>query len=125
MSIAESNIAMAPRRFFEQEPTDGPRDLLDRPWIRVAIALIGTFSAVILGLLLTGNLGSVYESIYMTCCWDEPWTHVMRRAPWAYVGLFVVPTVGLARWLPLRVGTRAIVVYSTFLVGFLGGHVLW
>jgi hypothetical protein len=49
----------------------------------------------------------------------------MRRAPFAYPAVFLIPTVALARFLPLRVGTRIIVVWVTFFVGFLGGHVFW
>ena len=49
----------------------------------------------------------------------------MRRVPFAYPAVFVIPTLVLARYLPLRVGTRIIVVWVTFFVGFLGGHVFW
>ncbi|MEZ4502840.1 MAG: hypothetical protein R3C39_09465 [Dehalococcoidia bacterium] len=94
-------------------------------WFKIAGWLVGATVLVLAGLLVSGRIDEFYEMLWSTCCWGEPWTNVMRRVPFAYPTVFLIPTVGLARYLPLRVGTRIIVVWVTFFVGFLGGHVFW
>jgi hypothetical protein len=88
------------------------------------LGAVAIFSVIVGGLLVSGVLGDVYESIWQ---WypGRPWTHVMRDNPWIYavlaVSLSVVPFLlaPRGRW------GRAFLTYVIFLVGFLGGHVFW
>ena len=107
------------------------RELLRHPWkifgdhvLRWYAIAVLVFSTVIGGLLVTGRLGDFYRRIY-TFWPGRPWTHVMRDHPWIYallaIALLVVPY-----WLaPKGRWGRSFLTYVVFLVGFLGGHVLW
>lgn len=120
-------------------PDDGPRldlatlkrsvkavaeDPLKRRIFLIFAALVIVFSTVVFVLLLNGTLADVYESIWSTCP-GRPWTHVMRDHWWAYPSLAIA--LGITPFLvaPRHRWGRAFLTYVMFLIGFLGGHVIW
>ena len=89
--------------------------------------MVGAFTAALIFLALFGKLGAVYEYIYRTFP-GRPLTYVMRQYPWVY-GIGALVILGLLLWgtniETLEGRVRVFTVWAVFLVGFLGGHVLW
>ena len=89
---------------------------------RLAVTLVVIALCVIVIAVLFLN-PSIYRSIWMAIS-DEPFTFTMQRVPW----LYVLPTgvlVTILGTLPFHYTARAIVIFAVYLLGFLGGHVLW
>jgi len=104
----------------ELKKTVGPNILVG--W-RLALTLICiTAAIIIIGVVFL--VEGIYQQIW-TSVSVEPFTYTMQRTPW----LYVVPTGLLVTFLgtvlPFHYSARAIVIFVVYLLGFVGGHVLW
>ena len=104
----------------ELKKTVGPNILVG--W-RLALTLLGISGAIIIigvVFLVEGIYQQIWSSVSV-----EPFTFTMQRTPW----LYVVPTRLLVTFLgtilPFHYAARAIVIFVVYLLGFIGGHVLW
>jgi len=92
--------------------------------LRRTLEALGVITTLVVVGLMLGWTQDTYTWLW-TNTTGRPWTHVMRDYPW----IFPIASGGvlapLARGLPLRYWTRVVIIWSTFALGFLGGHVFW
>ena len=95
----------------------------------VLIGLIVVASFFAIASLFPGDtflekLGAAYSALWMATT-RRQFTYLMRENPW----WLIIPGVGImvvAGWqLPQRFWGRAILIYITFGIGFVAGHVFW
>ena len=93
------------------------------PWQKMLIILGVPTAIVVLG-LIPGWTQSAYEWLWMNTT-DEPYTFIMRRNPHLlFIPSFVLLAI-LAWCLPPRYWARILVMWATYALGLVAGHVVW
>jgi len=92
-------------------------------WQKILISVAIPTGIIVLG-LIPGWTQSAYEWLWMNTA-GEPFTYIMRRNPY----LLFVPTFALlallALCLPPRYWARVFLIWATYGLGLLAGHVVW
>lgn len=92
-------------------------------WQKTLIA-VSIPTVIVLGGLFPGWTQSVYEWLWTNTA-GEPYTYIMRRNP---ILLFLPSLAVLAvfAWcLPRRYWARVLLIWATYGMGLLAGHVVW
>ena len=92
-------------------------------WQKILVAVAIPLGLVLV-LLIPGWTQAAYEWVWMNTV-GEPFTFILRRNPY----LLFLPAFGLlavlAWCLPHRYWARVLLVWATYGMGLLGGHVIW
>ena len=71
-----------------------------------------------------GWLDDWYRSLYINTT-GRPYTEIMRERPWLFPAVATLAIVPASFVLPRQYWVRLFLLFLTFWVGFLGGHVFW
>ena len=104
--------------------------VIDHPQGRwIALGVFVALTAIVVTLAATGVLPDWYEWFWKnTEFWTDnkrPFTHIMRDNPLVYLLLAIIGVGSPPVLLPRGAWTWGFAAYTTFLAGFLGGHVFW
>ena len=92
--------------------------------LTITLLVLGGIAGIVALGLIPGWTQSTYEWVWLNTT-NRPWTEVMRDN-WWYMPLPAAAIMAfLARWIPLRYWGRVVVMFSTFGIAFLAGHVFW
>ncbi len=92
--------------------------------LRRVLEVLGVITLLVVVGLMLGWTQDAYMWLW-TNTTGRPWTFVMRDNVWIFPTVSGGALAALARGLPLRYWTRVVIMWSTFALGFLGGHVFW
>ena len=90
----------------------------------IVVAFFLAIAAIQPGATFWDRVGAAYRWLW-TNTTGRQYTDMMQENPW----LFIIPGIGvvvLAGWLlPRKYWARAILLYISFALGFVAGHVFW
>lgn len=92
--------------------------------LRITAMLLGALTVVGSIAYVGGWLDDWYRSLYMNTA-GRPYTEIMRERPWLFPAGATIAIVPASFLLPRQYWVRLVLLFLTFWVGFLGGHVFW
>lgn len=92
--------------------------------LRITAMVLGALTVLGAIAYAGGWLDDWYRSLYMNTT-GRPYTEIMRENAWLFPTAATVAIVPASFLLPRQYWVRLFLLFLTFWVGFLGGHVFW
>ena len=92
--------------------------------LTITLFILFGLSAVYGYLLWQDWFGQLYEALWVSTT-GRPFTVIIRESPWLFGVPAAIAIVLTFVHLPRAYWARALIIYHTFIVGFIGGHLFW